>query len=264
MTALVRSELLKVFTTRLWWGLLIGVVLTSAGFAVLIALVSGLSQGDGPPAPGLDDPAVVRGVYTAGLGTAYLFALAFGIISMAGEYRHKTMTATMLAAPRRTTVVLAKLVAVTVVGLGYGVAAIAGGVAAGALVIVIRNGELFLTSEGVPSALLLSVVAIALWAVLGLGVGTLIRNQVAALLIAVGVAWIAEPIAAFALNAAGAGRVAQYLPSQATSAIVSPSTAGAGIDINLLPWWGGALVLLGYAVVAGALGALITLRRDIT
>ena len=81
----------------------------------------------------------------------------------------------------------------------------------------------------------------------------------------IGIAWIAEPILAFALNAVDAGEVANYLPSQATSALVQPSTgAGGGLTVDLLPWWAGALVLVGYAAVAGVLGAAITLRRDIT
>jgi ABC-2 type transport system permease protein len=87
---------------------------------------------------------------------------------------------------------------------------------------------------------------------------------VLALLLAIGIAWIAEPILAFALNALNVGEVAKYLPSQATSALVQPSTGGGGLTVDLLPWWAGALVLMGYAAVAGVLGAAITLRRDIS
>jgi len=261
---LIRSESLKLFTTRLWWGLLIGVVLTSVAFAILAASTAGRSLGGGAASPGLNDPAVVRSVYTAGLGVAYVFALALGVIAMAGEYRHQTMTATVLASPRRLRIVVSKLITLIAVGAGYGVATVAAGVLAGAVVIAVRGGELRLGSDGVPRALVLAVLAVALWTVLGLAVGTLIRNQVLALLLAIGIAWIAEPIVAFALNALNVGEVAEYLPSQATSALVQPSTGGGGVTISLLPWWGGALVLLGYALVAGALGAAITLRRDIT
>jgi ABC-2 type transport system permease protein len=241
------------------------VVLAScAALSVLIGALTGVDTGGAPAGPGLDDPAAARSVYTAGTQTAYLFALAFGIIAMAGEFRHQTITATLLASPHRHRVVLAKLFTVFVLGLGYGVVAVAGGLLGGVPVILLRHGTLFLTSAGTPRALGFTVLAIALWAVLGLGVGTLIRNQVLALLVAIGVAWIAEPVAALGLNAADLGSIARFLPSQATSAVTSPSSPSAGPTVTLLPWWAGALVLVGYAAASGGLGAAITLRRDVT
>lgn len=263
MTPLVRAEWLKLTTTRLWWGLGLGIVLTSALFVGLQGALAGLSQ-TGDPVPGVEDPAVVRGIYTAGVGVAYLFALALGVIAMAGEYRHQTMTSTVLSSPHRVRIVLSKTVALLAMGLGYGLAAVLTGLAVGVPIVVLRGGDARLLTDGVPRALVLSVLAVALWTMIGLGVGTLIRNQVVALLVAIGVAWIAEPLLGFALNALDAGFVAQYLPSQATTAIVSPSTEAAGFSVELLPWWGGALVLAGYALVAGALGAALTLRRDVT
>jgi ABC-type transport system involved in multi-copper enzyme maturation permease subunit len=265
MTGLLRSELRKVFTTRLWWGLLIGVVLTSAGFAALGAALIGVSpSGQAPTGPGLDDPAVIRSVYAAGISFAYLFALSFGIISMSGEFRHQTMTATVLASPHRNRVVLAKLLAVFGIGLGYGVVTVLSGLLGGIPVILLRGGDLFLGSADTYRALVLGALAVALWAVLGLGVGTLIRNQVVALRVAIGIAWLAEPLIGFALNAADLGSIAQYLPTQATTALTSPPTSNGGFTTTLLPWWAGGLVLLGYAGVSGGLGAAITLRRDVT
>ncbi|WP_158221047.1 ABC transporter permease subunit [Kineosporia sp. R_H_3] len=264
MNRLVRAELRKLSTTRLWWGLLIGVAVTAAAFAVLTAAIAGLSGADGTPTPGVEDPAVVRSVYTAGLGTAYLFALVIGVVSMAGEYRHQTITATLLGSPRRVRVVLAKLVALSAIGLVYGVVTVLAGVVAGASTIALRGGDLRLTTDGVPRSMGLAVVAVALWAVLGLGVGTLIRNQVLALLLSVGVAWIVEPLLALGLNALDAGTVAKFLPSQATTAIVTPPTSAGGFDAAYLPWWGGVLVLLGYALVSAGVGAALTLRRDVT
>jgi ABC-type transport system involved in multi-copper enzyme maturation permease subunit len=264
MSRLVRAELRKLSTTRLWWGLLIGVAVTAAAFAVLTAAIAGLNGADGTPTPGVEDPAVVRSVYTAGLGTAYLFALVIGVVSMAGEYRHQTITSTLLGSPRRVRVVLAKLVALSAIGLVYGVVTVLAGVVAGASTIALRGGDLRLTSDDVPRSLGLAVVAVALWAVLGLGVGTLIRNQVLALLLSVGVAWIVEPLLALGLNALDAGAVAKFLPSQATTAIVTPPTSAGGFDAAYLPWWGGVLVLLGYALASAAVGAALTLRRDVT
>lgn len=265
MTGLLRSELRKIATTRLWWGLLLGLVAAWGGLTLLIALIAG-STSQGASFPGLDDPGTVRSVYTAGLSTAYLFSLAFGVIAMSGEYRQQTITATLLAAPRRSRVVLAKLVAVALVGLGYGLAGALAGVAVGAPVIALRGYPTQLADGSVYRALAVATLAVALWAVLGLGVGTLLRNQVVALGVSVGVAWLAEPLLALGLNAAGLGSVARFLPGQATSAVTDPGDAAAagGLSAALLPWWAGALVLLGYAALSGTLGALLTLRRDVT
>jgi ABC-2 type transport system permease protein len=264
MIRLVRAELLKLFTTRLWWGLLLGVLLTSAALGALQASVAGLdADGDGTGGPLLTDPATVRSVYTAGLGAAYLFALSLGVIAMAGEKRHQTMSATVLSVPRRWRIVVAKLVALLGIGVLYGIVTVIGSIVAGAPILAARGGEVWYSGEGIPRALLLAVLAVALWTLIGLGVGTLISNQVVALFVAVGVAWIIEPIASAALNAFDVGTVAQYLPTQATTAVVTPAMPE-GFDATLLPWWGGVLVLLAYALGSAALGAALTLRRDIT
>jgi ABC-2 type transport system permease protein len=264
VTGLVRSELRKLVSTRSWWGLLLGVLLSSAALAGVIGGFSGRTAVNGRYTAGVDDPAVVRSIYTAGLTVATLFALALGVIAMAGEYRHHTITSTVLATPRRIRVVLAKAVAVLGVGLGYGLAAVAGGLLVGIPTVRLRGGAPLLTGDGVPRALALAVLAVALWTLIGLGMGTLIHNQIVALLVCVGTAWIAEPVVALVLNAVDVGAVAQFLPSQATSALVQPSTGANPVGTQLLPWWGGALVLVGYALLSGALGAVLTLRRDIT
>ena len=261
MNRLIRAELLKISTTRLWWGLLIGV---AAGAALTTGIDAGFAGRGQTGMPGVNDPAMVRTIYTAGIGIAYLITLSLGIIAMAGEYRQQTMTATMLASPRRERVVLAKLAALTVAGAGYGLVAVLIGLVVGAPIIVLRGGSARLVTDGVPRALALAVLAVALWGILGLGIGTLIRNQVVALFVAIIAAEIAVPLLSVALNAAHWGAVAKYLPSSATSALVSPPTNSGGLPTELLPWWGAALVLLGYAAVSGALGAAITLRRDIT
>jgi ABC-type transport system involved in multi-copper enzyme maturation permease subunit len=258
---LIQAELLKIRTTRLWWGLIIGVV---AGSALFAGVDAGLAGRGANGLPGVDDPAMVRTIYTAGIGIAYLFTLSLGIITMAGEYRQATMTATVLSSPRRERIVLAKLAALIVAGMGYGVLAVLTSVAVGAPIIMARGGSARLLSDGVPRALALAALAVALWAVVGLGIGTLIRNQVVALLVAIGVAWLAEPLLSLALNALHWGSVARFLPSSATSALISPPSNNGGFATDYLPWWAAALVLLGYAAVSGALGAAITLRRDIT
>lgn len=261
MNGLVRAELRKLFTTRSWWGMLIGVAVVSVGFALLIGLIAGDPNGGG--LAGVEDPATVRTIYTAGISTTYLFSLAAGILAMAGEWRHQTISATFLASPHRARVVLAKIAGLVVLGGLYGLTSVASGVLAGAPVISARGGQLRLLSDQVPRSLALGVLAVALWGLFGLGIATLIRNQVAALLLSIGVAWIVQPILSLVLTEGlDHPGIAAYLPSEATSAMLSPDTGSS--NAQLLAWWGGALVMLAYAAIFAAVGAALTLRRDVT
>lgn len=259
---LVRSELTKALTTRLWWGLLIGVVLYTAGQAGLTAGFAGVDPGAGQPAsPGLEETEAVRGVYAGStFNGAYIFALILGITAMTGEYRYQTVTSTFLATPRRSRVVLAKYAAHLLLGAGYGVAAAVAAFTVGGMVVLTREGTLGLGAEGLWQAVALAVVAVGIWTLVGIGVGTLLRNQVAAILVGVAVAFLVEPLIGFALSALDLEAVARFLPTLASNAMTSPPD----IFGNLLPWWGGALTLLGYAGVFGLLGVLVSVRRDIT
>lgn len=259
---IVATELLKLRTTRTWWGLLITGVLLAFLQSGILAAVAGLNTGNGAPTPPPTDPAVLRSIYTGGAALGYVVTLCLGVLGMAGEYRHLTITPTLLAVPRRSRLVAAKLLAHLMAGLAYGVVFVLAGAVAGALVLRLRGYPLGLGAEGVGRSMVLAAVACAVWAVFGLGLGTLIRNQIVALLTAVGFAVLAGPLLGLALNAAHAGAVAQYLPNQASAALVQGTTGG--VEQTLLPWWGGALVLLAYGLVFAAAGVVVTTRRDVT
>lgn len=262
LTALLRSELTKTFTTRLWWALLIGVAAMTALQAVVTAAVAGAAMGPGaPPTPGLDDPETVRSVYAnAPFVGAYLFALVMGVTAMTGEYRYQTVTPTFLATPRRARVVAAKAVAQLGLGATYGASAVLVALVGAGTVMLVRGYPLAYGTPGLWRAVLLAVLAVALWTLLGLGVGTLIRNQVAAILIALALGVVIEPLLGVLLTALDLEQLARLLPSAASSAMTSPASAG----LDLLPWWGGALVMTAYALVFAGLGVLLSVRRDIT
>ncbi len=259
---LVRSELTKVLSTRLWWGLLVGVVIYAAIQSAATAAFAGVDPGAGQAAsPGLDTAEALRGVYaSAAFAGAYIFALVIGVTGMTGEYRYETATPTFLATPRRVRVVVAKAAAHLVVGVGYGLVAVVCTFLAGGVVVLVRGHALGLGTDGLWRAVALAVLAVALWTLVGLGIGTLIRNQVAALLVAVAVTFLVEPLVTLGLHAADLDTVGKWLPSTASSAMTSPPTSYG----ELLPWWAGALVLTAYALAFGALGAWLSVRRDVT
>ena len=261
----LRAELRKFFTTRMWWGMAIPVFTIAAGLAALVALLVAGSPAGGPgtpAAPQLDDPVMVRSVYTGGLGVSYLLTLAIGVMAIGSEYRHKTITGTFLATPKRSVVMLAKTVALLVIGGFYGLLSLAGSVSVGASIIAIRGYSPFPDSS-VWRTLALSLLVLGLWALIGLGAGILIPNQVAALLIAIGVAWIVEPIVGMILSFQSWGQgVAKFFPSAASTSMVG--AFGQNPDAPMLSWWAGALVLAAYAVGMAGVGTVLTLRRDVT
>jgi hypothetical protein len=262
----VHAELLKFFTTRLWWGMAVGVFLSGAAFALLFGILltsDAAGTGGATGIPTGDAVQVANSVYTGGLSVGYLLMLTIGVIQIGSEYRHHTITSTFLAFPRRSTAMLAKVVALLVIGVGYGLVSLLGSVGVGALTLDLRGEEAF-PSDQVLRTIALSLLVLGLWALIGLGVGILIPNQVAALLIGVGVAWIVEPVIGLGLKAFEFGRehVAPYLPSEATNAIVN-AVQSSPDDVRL-EWWAAALALAAWAAALSGLGIALTVRRDVS
>ena len=269
MSGAVKAEFRKYFTTRMWWGMAIGVFLAGALLAVFFALVVAGSTSQGQPGqssapvPGLDNTSMVSTVYTGGLSIAYLLTLTVGVMAIGSEYRHKTITSTFLSTPRRVRLMLAKVTSLLGIGAAYGLVFLVGSVGVGGATIAVKGFSPIPEAGPIARTLALSLLVLGLWSLIGLGFGILIPNQVAAILIAVGAAWILEPLLAFGLAFASWGRpIVPYLPSQATSAMVGQINTSD--TVTLLSWWAGALVLVAYAAVLAGIGSYLTVRRDVT
>ncbi|HSE70908.1 MAG TPA: ABC transporter permease [Nocardioidaceae bacterium] len=262
MTWLVRSEFKKISSTRLWWGLLLGGVVFTLITAGVTAGFAGVEPGAGQPAsPGLDTDEAIRSVY--GLSTfsgMYIFALILGITGMTGEYRYQTITPTFLVSPRRSRVVTAKLLAHVVMGLFFGLVAAVSALVVGAIVIAVRGYDLGFDATRLWPTIGLAVVAVAIWTVVGVGIGTLIRNQIVAILLAILITFLIEPLVTLALAALDLDVIVKWLPTNASSALMEPGET----MVELLAWWAGGLVLLGYGLVLAVLGVVLSVRRDVS
>ncbi|WP_462417196.1 ABC transporter permease [Kytococcus sp. Marseille-QA3725] len=262
------SEMRKIFTTKMWWGMSLAIFVISALFALLIGYFTASTavtfdtQGNEIP---LDDLEVARSVYTGPVTFAYIIALVGGALLVGTEARYRTLTSTFLAVPRRTQVMGAKLLSIAVLGLLFGLAFVLGSIAGGAWPMMAHDFPLFPELDELLKTLGAGVVVVMLWCLLGVGLGILVPNPLWATIIGVTFALIIEPILSQVIMA-GAGKfswledVAKFFPSMATSAITD---LGQTIGIGLLPWWGGVLVMAAYGLGAALLGMLVTMRRDV-
>ena len=260
MRRLVRSELIKLRTTRMWWGLLIGVVGLVALNVVPSALFAGQEMGPPgmPVSPTLDEIAGLTAVYGAGYQSGFLLVLVLGIIIGAADMRHRTATQTFLATPGRGRVVIAKMLVAAMAGLVYGLVAQVVTILVAAPVVLARGADLHLGDAAVARSLALGVPGIALWGVIGVALGVLLRSQIAAILVAVAYIFIGDFLIAGGFSLANLDGAVPYTPNNASAAVVGGFT---GFD--LLDWWAGMLVLLGYGLVIGVLGWAIGRNRDI-
>lgn len=238
MSALFRSELLKLWTTRTAVVLALGLLAITA-----VAVVGALVLSDS-----LD--AATQGDLPAAASFAVLFAILFGILVMTGEYRHGTATPTFLVTPVRERVIAAKAVAATVGGFVLALGALVLVYAVSAPWLLATGEELHLFDSDPLRAAVGLLAGSAIWGALGVGVGAVVRSQVGAMIGALVWFLILEQLVGTLVSG-----VAPYLPGAALGAIFEGSE-----DLSS---WAGVAVSLGYAAAFCLAGALLTARRDI-
>jgi len=259
---LLKSEFLKLAYQRRTWGLLASAIFLAVLATAFSPYAIAKLAKEMPMA--LSSPDVIDGIYAKALG-AYILTLILGIVIMSSEFHHHTAIATFLVEPKRSRVLTAKLITAAVWGGGFNLIATAVGMASGAFALTLFK------NVGTPHSYifvnypLAAVVIGAVLAVVGVGIGTLIRNQNGA--VAVGLVWflIVDRILAVIWTEAG-----KYLPSGLITAMmtlhlnVKDRTTGFGINtadyLDPLPAAG---LLLVYALVFAAISIATTLRRDI-
>ena len=296
---LVRAELLKIFTTSMWWIMGIAALLAT-GLALLInvsnlnarlAAAEQLAQ-HRPDFPGeglsaaeqqrriqefaeqTDIPGILaRGaadIYTSGQYLGLLLVALLGALVVTNEFQHQTATATFLTTPDRAKVITAKLRAVAILAAGYWLLATAFSVGVGALFATLQGHAIPYSDPGILRAVGINLLAYALWSVLGVGLGVLMRGQLGATLVTTGVylsgyaALILFGLIRSLVPSDAVYDVAILVPSVASIVMLSPEELAFDADTFGPAWWVGALVLIGYGIAAGVIGTLITRRRDIS
>jgi ABC-2 type transport system permease protein len=250
--AQLRSELRKTTSTKLWWALLLP--------AALLSLLVNLATAQGGAL-----------AFTSGLGMALAlgsfsgkFAVVYGVICAATEFRHRTITTSYLAEPRRVIVLGAKAAVAGGVGALYAVAASIAGV----LGVLIGGGMPDAQPDSLFGVCAVAVLTFALWAMLGVGVATLLNNQLAAIVTVLLYLLLVEQIIVGLASLFDLGPIEDYLPGGAANAALSDlanvGSLGGLLGGGTLPWWLALLVFAGYALLAVLAGAAAAQRRDVT
>ena len=244
MTQLLAAEWLKLRTVRTMWLLLAG-MLGLTGLAVIGAItLAGGARLD------LESERGVRTVLHVSAAGA-VFVLVLGVIISAGEYRQGTAIDTFLTTPRRSRVVVAKLVTAAGVGALFGALAAITALVISSHVYAVKGYAFPLASSEAWSILVGAVVYAALSGALGAATGSLVRNQVAVI-----VGWLVWLLLAENIVVGIAPGIGRWLPGATGRALVRDPNG------DLLNQPAAAVVLAAYALVIGALAIGIERRRD--
>ena len=278
LARLLRAEFMKIRTTGTGWLFLTGFVvftalaLTISGFGSHYQLypqqgpgrAQALAQAAQARTPsGL--AAIAAGMMTSGQRIGFIFALLLGVIIVTSEFANQTAAVTFVTVPRRTTVIRAKLAAAACCGALFWLVG---------TVIAAVTTPLFLHSQHVSTSLagwtvarsvLLNLLAFVAWGAFGLGLGAVLRSQLASVIAAIAVyvgsfgALLVFTLLYNLLHQAWLLGGPVIAPAVASEVMV---TSGPAFP-HAPPGWVGGVIMIGYTVALVAGGIALTKRRDV-
>lgn len=246
MTALLRAELIKLATTRTFAAL--------AGIAIAASvLIAGLVAGLTEPT----EDSVLLDVFSADVSS--LFILVLAVVGITGEWRHRTITSSLLAAPDRLRFLAAKMLAFAAAGLALSLLVAVAVGAVGLAILSARDLPMPGGGELIEQAGRSAGVA-ALLGALGVGLGGLLRNQVVAIAGILVLGFAVEPL--LLGLAPDVGRYGPFIALPTAVQGLSDEDLGEGGD-DLLPAGLALLGMLAWISAASAVAGALLRRRDL-
>lgn len=242
---LILAELLKLRTTRMVYALLGALLLIVALFTVLAVFATPRSE--------LAQESEQGGIFGSA-ATGIIFLLLLGVMLLAGEYRHGTITQTFLITPIRWKIVAAKLAAAAVLGFVYGVVAEIFALFLAVPLLEIRGVDFMFGDEG-RNLLVGTVTATTLCAPFGVAIACVIRNQIVAIITVFAGLLVVEPLVSTGLSIRWP-TIPKFFPLSAIGGVI-------GDDPEVFDREWSALILLGYIALLSVLGTRFVLSRDV-
>lgn len=269
MGGLLRAEQRKSFSTKLWWALLIPVALLSILINVSGGLFTDVLAADGTELP------LLLGSLAYALVVTSTFAMVYGVVAAASEFRHRTITTTYLTTSGRGSVLLAKMVVSAAIGVLYALVAVVPGVLAGLV-----GGSALPDTGPLLTVAAIGAVVSALWSALGTALGTAISNQAGSLVTGLVYVLLGELMISLLLTSSESAPVRQlsaYLPVNAGEValyeVPARALGGARYGGQVVeafagvsappPAWAALLVLAAWTATVGATGWVVAGRRDV-
>ncbi|KRA23244.1 hypothetical protein ASD65_01535 [Microbacterium sp. Root61] len=257
---LVRGEWIKLVTLRSTWWSFGMVALISIGLSLLMATSMSAFLGDSGPLSVAEINAQAVMVVLFSTVLTQLLAVVIGAISVTGEYSTGMIRSTLTAAPQRIPSLLAKAL---VVGVSLFVSTFVVFVIA-ALVTgpILPTGAMDLSDLNSSLMPLLGAsFYLAIIAILGVGIGFIIRNGPGALAAGIGLVFVAPLIVGFfprIPDLEWLHTLASYLPSNAGQSLFMGSPMSGDV-LETVP---AVLTLIAWAVVALVGGSTVLKTRD--
>jgi ABC-2 type transport system permease protein len=249
---LLRAELRKLTTTRMPWAFL--AVLVAIGAINASAVMWG-TDFDGSKT--FISTAADQRSLVAFAANAVVIAGLFGAIAVAREYGHGTVIPTFLSSPRRYRAVLAQFAAIAIGGAAIGVVGAALTILAVAAALPTTDFGFMISTAGVVRVLAASAFAAAAGAVLGAGIGAVVRNAGGAVTGAVLALIVAPPLIVQLVNDAS-----PWVPAPLATALSGVTAEAAGVQTQASPA-GAVLALIAWALVPAVIGVVSVQRRDV-
>ena len=279
LARLLRAEFMKLRTTSTGWLFLTGFIvftvasLTINGFGShyqlypqqgLVSRAQGLAEAAQAHSPA-GVAAIAASMMTSGQRVGVLFALLLGVVIVTSEFANQTAAVTFVTVPRRVTVIRAKVTAAACCGALFWLVGTVLAAVATPLFLYSQHVSTSLAGWIVARSVLLNLLAFAAWGVFGLGLGAVLRNQMASVIAAI-------VVYAGSFGAETAFTLLYNLFHQSwllAAPVIAPALAYAVMIMSGQAFpdapsgWVGAVIMFGYTAALVAGGIALTKRRDV-
>ena len=242
---IVRAEIRKLTSTRMPLAFLIVFLVIGAATAVAVAFGTDMAGSQTFISTAADQQSLM-----AFAANSVVIAALFGTIAVAREYGHGTVVLTFLTTPRRSRAVVAQLAAILAAGCVLGLVGAGVSAASVAIGLTATDFSFMVPAADLARVLAASILAGGLGAVLGGGIGALVRNTGGAVTGTILLLIIVPPLAVQM-----ASESASWVPATLAD-VMSGVDQSVGVAAAIA-------ALVGWAVVPAAVGLGAVLRRDV-
>ncbi len=242
MSRALQAELIKLSTTRTF----IALTLSALGLTLLVVVLVTTIDSD-------FDNDTLRELYS--FDTSSLFILLLGAIGMSGEWRHRTIAASILSIPQRLRFVVAKVIAYAAAGALLSLVVTVVAMVVGSIVLSARSEETIAIADAV-DVLWRNLLVAGFLGAFGVCAGALVRNSAGVIVLLLAWMFILEQTV-YGL----APEVGQYSPLTGAPLAVQDFD-GSDFEHVLSPGVG-ILVLCGWLAILLAAATATLKQRDL-